>query len=206
MIVDDDSNHRNLVSELLSPLGFVVKEASDAIDCLGNPQLGDIDLFLLDISMPEMNGWQLLEKLRDKGLDVPIIMVSADAYDAPLLEHSQRQLHNDYLAKPIRDNVLLDKIANALKVKWTYHDTYKRSPKIIPPIEASTVSLSQEQRKQLKEIWEMAQLGFVHGIDKILTNLECDPSLLVHTPTLRKNLEQYQFSKIRDYCEKVLAT
>ncbi|WP_427981658.1 hybrid sensor histidine kinase/response regulator [Agarivorans sp.] len=205
MVVDDDPNHRNLVSELLSPLGFVVLETSDAINCLGSLQLANIDLFLLDISMPEMNGWQLLEELRARGIKAPVIMVSADAYEAPLLQGSPHPLHNDYLAKPIRDNALLDKIAKALKLSWNYHATPKWSPKLIDPIQASKVSLCQEQRKLFRELWEMAQLGFVQGIDKILNNLECDPSLLAHTSTLRRDLEQYQFSKIKDYCEKVLA-
>ena len=193
------------VRDEIKSLGFAVLETSDAINCLSSLQLANIDIFLLDISMPEMNGWQLLEELRARGIKAPVIMVSADAYEAPLLQGSPHPLHNDYLAKPIRDNALLDKIAKALKLSWNYHATPKWSPKLIDPIQASKVSLCQEQRKLFRELWEMAQLGFVQGIDKILNNLECDPSLLAHTSTLRKDLEQYQFSKIKDYCEKVLA-
>lgn len=206
MVVDDDPNHRNLVSEILSPLGFVVHEANDALCCLSNTYLSAIDLFLLDISMPDMNGWQLLKKLRSNGISVPIIMVSADATEAPYFnaveEIHEPALHNDYLAKPMRDNALLEKVAKALAIDWNYQNTHTQSAS--PEPQAPNIQLNQSQREQLQEIAEMAQLGFVQGIDRLIKNLEKDSALHTITRALRKELEQYQFASITAYCEKVV--
>ncbi|UPW17789.1 ATP-binding protein [Agarivorans sp. TSD2052] len=208
MVVDDDPNHRGLVAEILSPLGFVVLEATDAHACLNTLDKSTIDLFLLDISMPGMNGWQLLEKLREQGINTPIIMVSADATEAPQLGPSTspnaRPLHDDYLAKPIRDNALLEKIAKALAIGWNYHPVKQHQASDYQALGSKT-ALSDQHRQQLQEILDMAQLGFIQGIDKLLDVLEQDSTAVNITSELRKDLAQYNVTNIENFCKKVLA-
>jgi 2-polyprenyl-6-methoxyphenol hydroxylase-like FAD-dependent oxidoreductase len=67
VVVDDNEDHRELMREVLAPLDFVVLTAGGGPECLTLIEGVKADLFLVDISMPGMNGWQLVERLRDAG-------------------------------------------------------------------------------------------------------------------------------------------
>ena len=64
LVADDDSAHRALMRDVLAPLGFEVIDASDGTQCLTRAQEHQPDLYLLDISMPGRDGWQVAEELR----------------------------------------------------------------------------------------------------------------------------------------------
>ena len=64
LITDDDPVHRDLLREVLTPLGFILLSAPDGPGCLALAQHCRPDLFLLDISMPGMDGWTVAETLR----------------------------------------------------------------------------------------------------------------------------------------------
>ncbi|MFT7373206.1 MAG: signal transduction histidine kinase/FixJ family two-component response regulator, partial [Oleiphilaceae bacterium] len=178
MVVDDEVYHRGLINEILSPLGFVVEESPDAHACLNDRNLNEVDLFLLDISMPGISGWELLKALREEGVSVPIIMISADAYENPAestLENEIR-LNDDYITKPVRESILLDKIANALNLSWCY-DTDIKNLNVTEKIN-NTPLLSESQtfngvmEEDFRELISMAEIGFVKGIDKVLKRIE----------------------------------
>ncbi|MGH7003119.1 MAG: hybrid sensor histidine kinase/response regulator, partial [Alphaproteobacteria bacterium] len=67
VVVDDNEDHRELVREVLVPLDFVVLTAASGPECLTFIEGIKPDLFLIDISMPQMDGWQLVSRLRDSG-------------------------------------------------------------------------------------------------------------------------------------------
>ena len=80
MVVDDDENHRVLVRDLLEPLDFNVLTASSGAECLSSPNATSPNLILLDVAMPDMDGWQAAHQLRLMRPDRPaIIMLSAFA-------------------------------------------------------------------------------------------------------------------------------
>ncbi len=74
VIVDDNADHRDLMREILVPMDFTVLTAASGADCLALLQDLGADLFLIDISMPGMSGWELVERLRQGGQIAPIIM------------------------------------------------------------------------------------------------------------------------------------
>ncbi|MGH1485188.1 MAG: hybrid sensor histidine kinase/response regulator [Cellvibrionaceae bacterium] len=119
MVVDDDPNHRALIKDILSPLGFILLEATSGDKCLEAYDIHKPDLYLLDISMPGENGWQVAEKLRQRDYQKPIIIVSANAN-----ETDQTNLHpnvvNDYIIKPIQIETLIDKLGSWLAIEWLY--------------------------------------------------------------------------------------
>ena len=80
LVTDDDPTQRDLLREVLSPLGFILLSAPDGPGCLALAQHCRPDLFLLDISMPAMDGWAVAETLRSSGHHQARIMrVSASA-------------------------------------------------------------------------------------------------------------------------------
>src|SRR5947199_309897 len=78
LVVDDDEDIRSLLRVLLERAGAVVFEAPDGRDGLREFHAHRPDLVILDVSMPEIDGWQMLDRIRDMS-DVPVLMLTARA-------------------------------------------------------------------------------------------------------------------------------
>src|SRR5437764_345569 len=78
LVVDDDEDIRSLLRVLLERAGAVVFEAPDGRDGLREFHARRPDLVILDVSMPEIDGWQMLDRIRDMS-DVPVLMLTARA-------------------------------------------------------------------------------------------------------------------------------
>ena len=82
LVVDDNEIQRDLVRELLTPLGFDMLSATNGRECLTLAERHRPNLILLDIAMPEMDGWQVAQRLRRASRDrAAIVMLSANAID-----------------------------------------------------------------------------------------------------------------------------
>jgi len=78
LIVDDSLFQRRIISTPLKTEGYEVIEAINGRDGLEKILSGKPDLILLDILMPEMDGFEMLKKLRDTGNTIPVIMLTSD--------------------------------------------------------------------------------------------------------------------------------
>src|SRR5947208_14274836 len=76
LVVDDDPNIRELVRVFLRDEGFDVYEASDGVEALAKLEMLKADLVILDVMMPNMDGWELLHELRAY-YDIPSLMLTA---------------------------------------------------------------------------------------------------------------------------------
>ncbi|MFN2237833.1 MAG: response regulator [Thermoanaerobaculia bacterium] len=79
LIVDDDAPIRNLLHQVFKRLGLDTREARDGVEALSCIDEQLPDLVMLDLMMPRMNGWQVLEHLRDNGIldELPVIVLTA---------------------------------------------------------------------------------------------------------------------------------
>ncbi|HYZ29840.1 MAG TPA: response regulator [Thermoleophilaceae bacterium] len=113
LVVDDAEELRARIRLLLEQAGHDVLEAGDGRSCLRVLYAHKPDVVLLDISMPDMDGWEALERIREL-TDVPIIMISArDA--TPERVRGLRQGADDYIVKPFEPEELLARIDVALR-------------------------------------------------------------------------------------------
>ena len=120
LITDDDPTQRDLLREVLAPLGFILLSAPDGPACLALAQHCRPDLFLLDITMAGMEGWTVAETLRATGHhQARILMVSASALEAHGTPLAQ-PYHDGYMMKPIDIPRLLETIRQLLKLDWQY--------------------------------------------------------------------------------------
>ncbi len=76
LIVDDDCHIRELLQLFLKKEGFDLYEASDGVEAMTLLDKIKIDLAIIDIMMPNMDGWQLCKEIRDFS-DIPILMLTA---------------------------------------------------------------------------------------------------------------------------------
>jgi len=157
LITDDDPVQRDLLREVLAPLGFILLSAADGADCLELAQHCRPDLFLLDISMAGMDGWTLAETLRSTGhRQARILMVSAsalEAHGAPLAQ----PFHDGYLMKPIDIPRFLELIRQLLKLEWQYAGEQVATPKWQP-------NGSRPPARQVEELIDLGELGYIRAI------------------------------------------
>lgn len=98
LIVDDDPNIRELISVLLRNENFEVYEASDGVEALEEIEKRKVDIVILDIMMPNMDGWKLCEELR-KNYEMPVLMVTAKGENHEKIKGFKLGT-DDYLVKP----------------------------------------------------------------------------------------------------------
>lgn len=161
LVVDDQAEHRGLIADFLTPLGFKVLEASTAAEALNRLADTTVDLFLLDIFMPGMNGWELAAKIREQRPSADIVMISANAIEVQRQEMAS-QLHVGYLMKPIQLDALLAKIGNTLALDWRYqpHDQ-----------QVTTARHRSAAAHELDELAAVAKIGYLSGVEDQLKDL-----------------------------------
>ena len=154
MVADDDPVHRGLMADLLTPLGFTVLTAVDGPDCLDMAAAQRPDMFLLDLSMPGMTGWDLARELRELHELVPIIIISADGRELKQPPASASH-HDDTLTKPVILGALLERMERLLQLEWL------APAPAAGPAPAATPRLRTEQLEKLREL---AAIGYVSGL------------------------------------------
>jgi CheY-like chemotaxis protein len=200
LVVDDEPIHRGLMFDLLNPLGFTTIEARDARTCLDVLREVQPDLFLLDVSMPGMDGLQLAAELREQGYTAPIIMISADAQE----HHRNPQTtahHDDYMVKPINNQKLIERIGQLLGLEWLYSDL--PSAPVLPAPKPQTEHLPDHPL--LRELLAHAQIGHRSGVTSTLKEIE-DAELMegLLLKKFRDLAARMEYAKLADTLERLL--
>jgi DNA-binding response OmpR family regulator len=113
LIVDDDPHIRELASLFLRNDGFDVIEAEDGTDAVAKLDSIKVDLFIIDVMMPNMDGWELCRELR-AAYDLPILMLTAKGETSQKLKGFQLGT-DDYLVKPFEPLELVARAHALLK-------------------------------------------------------------------------------------------
>jgi CheY-like chemotaxis protein len=179
LVVDDDDNQRHLVREMLEPLGFIMLAASSGAECLALTERLKPNLILLDVAMPEMDGWEVARELRriprERSVRArparerpAIVMLSAFAPD-PNHKAEPDPVHDDYLIKPFDLRQLLGKIHALLDIDWLYEldgDGMVSAP--IPALASGALPPQQD----IDELIRLGQIGYVRAIQDKLAEIE----------------------------------
>jgi len=114
LVIEDDTDMLSFLSILLREAGFEVLPASSATHGLELAKTGKPDLVLLDIMMPDVDGWETSRRLRELG-DMPIVFVTA------LRDAKNREkgliLGDDYIVKPFDPRELISRVRNHIE-RW----------------------------------------------------------------------------------------
>lgn len=113
LVVDDTRNVQLMLQEYLQNQGFEILLAYDGVEAMEIFHAGGIDLILLDIMMPNMDGYQFISKLRSES-SIPVIMITAKQQEADVVRGFELGA-DDYITKPFRLRELLMRIRAVMR-------------------------------------------------------------------------------------------
>jgi two-component system response regulator ResD len=188
LVVDDESRMRKLVKDFLQREGYSVLEAGDGMEAMDIFYEQKIDLVILDVMMPRMDGWQTCREIR-RDSTVPIIMLTARSEERDELQGFELGV-DEYISKPFSPKILvarvgallkriygtdaeekmeaggieLDKAAHQVRVDGKSIDlSYKEFELLTYFLENQGIALSRE--KILNNVWNYDYFGDARTID-----------------------------------------
>ena len=114
LVVDDEPGLRKLLNLLFSNAGYVVREASNGADCLNQIAIAPPDLVVLDVMMPEMDGRDVCQRIRQDANMVPVLMLTARTQSRDVVMGLDCGA-DDYMLKPFDMDELLARVRALLR-------------------------------------------------------------------------------------------
>jgi len=201
LIVEDDINTKKLMKAVLSANGYITFIASDGVEALRVLDSEHIDLILLDVMMPKMDGYELTEELRTSGYQLPILMVTAKQLPADKKKGFIVGT-DDYMTKPVDEEEMLLRIKALLRRAQIVNDHKLTIGDVVLDYDSLTVSRGNErQTLPQKEFYLLYKL--LAYPNKIFTRIQLmdeiwgmesestDYTVNVHINRLRKRFEKY---------------
>ena len=159
LIAEDDRELRQLFSHVLIRNGYTVKgvsngqEALDALDC------DYFDLIISDIMMPVMDGYELVRQLREAGITIPVLMITAkDAFDD--MQRGFVSGTDDYMVKPINVNEMVLRVGALLRRAQMINDRRQTIGSTVLECDSLTVTTGEEAfvlpQKEFMLLYKMA--------------------------------------------------
>jgi signal transduction histidine kinase/FixJ family two-component response regulator len=200
LVVDDQASQRRLLDAMLSPLGFDIVQANSGAACLDELARAPFDLVLLDIAMPEQDGWSVCRAIRERGhATLPVIIVSANAFDVASVRHLEEMPCNDFIVKPVVLAELLAKVRLHTGIDWIPRadDTLAERP-------ARPVKLVPSQQR-LRGLLEAAAIGHVKGIHARLDEIErIDSAYAPFTAELRHLVKRFRLNELSSRLQEMI--
>ncbi|MUG43825.1 response regulator transcription factor [Paenibacillus woosongensis] len=206
LLVDDEKEIIELMEIYLKNEGYNLYKASNGLEALRIVQIHDIDLIILDIMMPEMDGIEACMKIREQR-NTPIIMLSAKSQDIDKITGLSIGA-DDYVTKPFNPLVLIARVKSQLRrYKHLNRQDSKKSEheividELVINTATHTVTVDDQEVKLTPRefaILEMLALnqGIVLSMDKIYQEVWNEPfmdsknTIMVHIRKIREKIEK----------------
>ncbi len=207
LVVEDMPKCRQLLIDLLSPVGFEVKEAQDGLEAVSISQTWQPDLIWMDLRMPRMDGYEATQQLKSKTSDhKPIIIaLTGNAF----VSEQQRAIAagcDDFVCKPFRTAVVFEKMAEHLGVQYAYSEegVGAIASNIAPnsaskPEEATALRITAEDLQAVSDDWiaRVHQAATkVNGRDIACLLEELPPEQAALKHSFNQLLENFSFEEI----------
>jgi len=180
LVADDQEENRQLMRRMLEPLGFDVALAADGREASEVARARRPDLIVMDLRMPEMDGFEAARTIRDEPSlrSVPLVAASASTSDLERAE-ADPATFAICLRKPFQAADLIDTIGDILDLKWRYADADAPPPVAQRESTAQFVSaqLVAPSPVVLQELLDLARLGKLVRVEQRALELEQEEAL-----------------------------
>lgn len=201
LVVEDHENTRKLMETVLRKGGYEVHTAVDGVDALRVMDEQHIDIVLLDVMMPRMDGYRFTRELRENGVNTPILMITAKQLPADKREGFLVGT-DDYMTKPVDMEEMLLRMRALLRRAQIVSERKLRLGEVTLLYDALTVVRGEErQTLPQKEFYLLYKL--LSYPDQIFTRMQlmdeiwgmesdsADTTVNVHINRLRRRFENY---------------
>ncbi len=175
LVIDDQATNRNLLVNMLTPLGFELAEFDNGQEALQGAAQWQPDLVLLDLLMPGTDGFEVARGIRTSAIvhRLVIIAVSASVFES-VKQKSRDAGCDDFLSKPVQMKHLLRLLQQHLHLEWLYTeaDLGSVSPEAETPQTGAAVSFDALPAAHLAALRQQAQRGNVKAVLRELEAIE----------------------------------
>ena len=202
LVVDDDRSTRLFMRAFLEAEHYTVSLAGNGVEALNVLEKEHIDLVVLDIMMPQMDGYQFTQELRSVNPDLPVLMVSAKQ-----LPEDRKQGYrlgiNDFMSKPVDEEEMILRIKNLLRMSKIASDRRMTIGDVVLDYDSMTVARGEETitlpQKEFQLLYKL-----LSNPGRIFTRIELMDEIwgaesetgwetvTVHVGRLRKHFEGWQ--------------
>ncbi len=223
LVVDDMPENRAILTDILEPIGFIVAEAVDGLDCIQRCADFEPDLIIMDMIMPNMGGLESARRIRDDPKIKPtvVLALSGSVFETDR-QRCQAAGYDDFIPKPIEVNFLLQMIRRHLDIEWEYGEpdfmnmnvetnndqsgeTVTASellPSMADTVMPAMTGAHDEHSVPLQvadKLYDLAMKGDISGIYGLMDKVDSDSPEFAHfTTTIRKSTKSYKMKYIRD--------
>lgn len=208
LVVDDEKEIRNLIEIYLKNEGYKVLKASDGIEALDILKREKVQLMVLDIMMPKMDGLEVCEKVRET-MNIPILMVSAKSEDMDKIQGIMTGA-DDYITKPFNPLELSVRVKALLRRAYYFNSNNNLSTdddiinietlsidknKHMVKVEGKEISLTSREFDILYLL--ASNRGIVFSTEDIFRKVwkeeyyQSNNTVMVHMSRIREKLEKY---------------
>ncbi|MGC1309861.1 MAG: MASE1 domain-containing protein [Phormidesmis sp.] len=197
LVVDDRWENRSVLLNLLEPIGFDIFEASNGQEGIEQALKVEPDLIITDLSMPVMDGYEYMQKLRShpKLQHHTVIVSSASVFEID--RHKSIEAGgDDFLSKPVQAEVLLALLEKYLQLNWIYDEQKIKQAAIATTIEPPAPEL-------LQKFAELAQMGELDGLIELAKPLQAGSTAGFAQQVIHL-AEACEIIKLRDFVQQLL--
>jgi CHASE2 domain-containing sensor protein/DNA-binding NarL/FixJ family response regulator len=214
LIVEDEENHLHVLTNLLQSIGFRTLEAADGVEGLKLAVENQPDVIMLDLAMPNMDGFELMMKLQanPQTSSIPIIVSSASVFDAD----RQRSLEagaKTFLPKPLQVEELTKTLENLLELEWVYDSSNSNLGNANNSANSTSANKNDSTPTEIippseeivRQLYHFAMMGDIPAIEGILEEIATqDKQLLGFVAEISKLTASFQTAKIRKFLKQFL--
>ena len=217
LIAEDDKELRLLFQRVLTRIGYAVSGACDGKEALEMLDKDYYDLIISDVKMPNMDGYELVSSLRDSGITIPVLMITAkDAYDD--MRQGFLSGSDDYMVKPVNVNEMVLRVGALLRRAQMISERRQTIGSTVLEYDSMTVTCGGESvvlpQKEFMLLYKMASYpGKIFTRQQIMDDIwgydsETDPHTVeVHIGRLRERFRDnpdFQIVTMRGVGYKVI--
>jgi len=201
LVVEDNANTRKLMQAVLRANGYAPLAAADGVEAMALLEREQVDLILLDLMMPRMDGYEFTRQLRESGHETPILMVTARSLSEER-KQGYRVGTDDYMTKPVDEEEMLLRIRALLRRARIHNEHQIRFGDILLDYDSlgvhrgdETVTLPQKEFQLLFKL--MASPGVIFTRQQLLddvwgiSNESTEATVTVHIHRLRARFESW---------------
>lgn len=210
LIVDDSCESRKIIANMLEPIGFEIIEASNGLEGIEKAKEFQPYLSIVDIFMPEIDGLEMVKRLRYLPEFQNAIFIASSAR---VFEYDREKTYqagcNDFLPKPIQTEILLEKIQRYLHLEWLYSES-----NIIPIEKNNNLDIKSSLPEilvmptaaEIQKLLAAAEIGDFEEVEKEIAQIQkLNQNYAIFANTILEFTKEFDFEKIINLVnEKIL--